>query len=183
VIFSAPKLPSSIPYVSNDDTYLQTYTNIHTHTHTHIHTHKIQTTYLQTYTHTHTHTHTHIHTHKIQTNRYTKYKQTGTQTLTICSRTFSFLLFPLQSLHGHHYLPSSLRPCHCRSHIWMFCLPHGVLFREEPAEPCLFPFVVTTNDGSKLYGACVTIYQSFSSKVWTTFLDVALRRCVCCVCV
>eukprot|EP00013_Stygamoeba_regulata_P006686 CAMPEP_0177641060 /NCGR_PEP_ID=MMETSP0447-20121125/6871_1 /TAXON_ID=0 /ORGANISM="Stygamoeba regulata, Strain BSH-02190019" /LENGTH=1472 /DNA_ID=CAMNT_0019143165 /DNA_START=192 /DNA_END=4610 /DNA_ORIENTATION=+ len=56
-------------------------------------------------------------------------------------------------------LPPTIPP-----HIWMFCLPHGVVFREEPAEPCLFPFVVTTNDGSKLYGACVTLYQKFSSK-------------------
>uniref|UniRef100_A0A915BHZ9 tRNA-splicing endonuclease subunit Sen54 N-terminal domain-containing protein n=1 Tax=Parascaris univalens TaxID=6257 RepID=A0A915BHZ9_PARUN len=52
----------------------------------------------------------------------------------------------------------------------MFCLPMGALIecwpaKCQPPEKCFSTFVLTDQDGSKFYGACVTFYEQYKGKL------------------
>lgn len=46
-----------------------------------------------------------------------------------------------------------------------FCFPRGMVLKErDPPKPLYFPVVLTAEDGTQLYGSCLTFYEQLSSQ-------------------
>jgi len=52
-------------------------------------------------------------------------------------------------------------------HIWMYCYPKGITLQSEPQQPSFFPFVLTSETGSRFYASCLTFYEPISDELYS----------------
>ena len=110
----------------------------HTHTRAYTHTHAHKCAHIHTHTHTHTHnacTHTHTHTRA--------YTHTHTHTHTMHAHTRAYT-----HTHTHTY-----------THTPQFCQPLGWYLTYIPSSPTFINFILTAEDGNRLYCTCLNFYQ------------------------
>ncbi|KAF2074373.1 hypothetical protein CYY_004307 [Polysphondylium violaceum] len=52
-------------------------------------------------------------------------------------------------------------------HIWMYCYPKGISLQSDPQQPSFFPFVLTSETGSRFYASCLTFYEPISDDLYS----------------